>query len=693
MSNWYGWASLGGQLAGGQPIVAQNADGRLEVFAEVPGASGPELGHAWQLTPNGAWSGWDSLGAPTSMQYLGGSAIARNADGRLEAFARVGLMSTGALWHVWQTAPNGGWSTWDNLGGGIGPHVVVVGQNQDGRLEVFAGNTTGALQHIWQTSPGGAWSAWGDLGNPPGASLTQLMAVGHNQDGRLEFFGIASGGALWHIWQTAPNGGWSAWDLIGAPSGVTLGEIVVGTNADGRQEVFAIGNNALWHVWQTAPNGGWSNWGSLGGPPAATWLQSPAVGLNADGRLELFVLSQHDAVWHIWQTAPGAGWSGWDSLGGQPGSGPAVGQNADGRLEVFVEDAATSGPHAAWHRWQMVPNGGWSEVDPGWTTGGPAEAVSALALRPGGDLLAAGATGVWRSQDHGTSWTKVSTTLLGGSMSASPGGQVWAVSRDGKQVLESADDGATWTVRYSTASPGHLNSVLADPNAPTTIWVGMCATDNLAQVIRSTDGGATWTPLLPSSLRGGGGLSPTNAGPMAAATPLANLVLAGAQYYHGGGVLKTPDGGATWTLAYSDTYSPLAGASAVAVGGSSVASARVYAGLNVMQAGSLVRSDDGGATWSDLSGGLPIRSTTAGGVVANVALDPAHPDAVFIAMSDIASPPTTGVFASADGGHTWTEVSHLAPRVSGADGLLRDGATRMLYAATDQGVYVYSLAP
>jgi hypothetical protein len=40
----------------------------------------------------------------------------------------------------------------------------------------------------------------------------------------------------------------------------------VGQNADGRIEVFARGGNgALWHIWQTAPNNGWSGWASLGG--------------------------------------------------------------------------------------------------------------------------------------------------------------------------------------------------------------------------------------------------------------------------------------------------------------------------------------------------------------------------------------------------------------------------------------------
>jgi hypothetical protein len=41
---------------------------------------------------------------------------------------------------------------------------------------------------------------------------------------------------------------------------------VCGRNEDGRLEVFARGtDNALWHIWQTAPNNGWSSWASLGG--------------------------------------------------------------------------------------------------------------------------------------------------------------------------------------------------------------------------------------------------------------------------------------------------------------------------------------------------------------------------------------------------------------------------------------------
>jgi len=89
MSGGTGWTSLGGQLSGGTPAVAQNFDGRLELFAPSAGPPAPELVHIWQTSPNSGWSGWSSLGAPPG-QFISGIAVGRNADGRLEAFVRVG---------------------------------------------------------------------------------------------------------------------------------------------------------------------------------------------------------------------------------------------------------------------------------------------------------------------------------------------------------------------------------------------------------------------------------------------------------------------------------------------------------------------------------------------------------------------------------------------------------------------------
>jgi hypothetical protein len=101
----------------------------------------------------------------------------------------------------------------------------------------------------------------------------------------------------------------SGWESLGG----NVAQPVVGSNADGRLEVFGIGaDGALWHIWQWRPGGDWSEWASFGGsfdPAGDTGLIRPAVGTNADGRLEVFLRGPDGRLWHTWQLAPNDGWS------------------------------------------------------------------------------------------------------------------------------------------------------------------------------------------------------------------------------------------------------------------------------------------------------------------------------------------------------------------------------------------------
>ena len=281
---------------------------------------------------------WLTLG----FGIVGKPVVALDSSGQLNAFV---IGDDGALWTIRQQV-SGGWDDWQSLGGNV--DLLAVGTNQDGRLEIFArGTKDKALWHIWQTSPSGGWSWWDSRGG-----RIDLLAVSRNQDGRLEVFARGlDDKALWHIWQTAPNNGWSGWGSLGGE----IDLLDVGMNKDGRLEVFARGmDQALWHIWQTAPNNGWSGWASLGGI-----IDLLTVGSNQDGRLEVFARGMDKALWHIWQTAPNNGWSGWASEGGVIEQ-LTVGSNQDGRLEVFVGGA----DQALWHNWQTAPNNGWS----GWAS-------------------------------------------------------------------------------------------------------------------------------------------------------------------------------------------------------------------------------------------------------------------------------------------------------------------------------------
>ena len=144
-NGWAGWHSLGEPPGGFFALaLGANADGRLELVAPAAFAGGDqEIWHRWQSTPGGGWSGWSSLGTAGGGELLTSvPVLARNADGRLELFVVAG---DGAVWHRWQTAPNNGWSPWANLGSKAGGFADLgVGTNADGRLELFA---TAAERH------------------------------------------------------------------------------------------------------------------------------------------------------------------------------------------------------------------------------------------------------------------------------------------------------------------------------------------------------------------------------------------------------------------------------------------------------------------------------------------------------------------------------------------------------------------
>jgi hypothetical protein len=339
--------------------VGRNADGRLEVF--YIDANG-EIRHIWQTSPNGTWSAAALLSKLANASYYSSLAVDSNVDGRLEVFT----IAEEALWHIWQTTAGGNWyNTWFSSGKPPGINLDYQAdpmqvRNADGRLEVFVPGSDRALWHIWQTTPNGTWSSWASLGTPSNMQSSPGPIAGKNADGRIEVFVVGSDDALWHIWQTTAGDGWyKSWFSSGKPSASAgvLGVDVI-QNADGRLEVFAVGTDgAFWRIWQNVPNGTWNQWTSLGTPSNMQLDTGPTVVKNKDGRLEVLIVGSDGALWHTAQVAPGKDWNDWASLGALPNKnlsfGPVVSENSDGRLEVFIASG-----NELWHAWQ-VTTGSW----------------------------------------------------------------------------------------------------------------------------------------------------------------------------------------------------------------------------------------------------------------------------------------------------------------------------------------------
>ncbi len=278
-------------------------------------------------------------------------------------------------------------------------------------------------------------------GGGGGDMLEPNVAVGTNLDGRLEVFARAGQQQIVHSWQGGTHGGWSSWADLGGTLG---GEPVAARNQDGRLELFAVGSDGHgYHQWQTAPNGGWSGWWPLGG----TLRPGLAVGTNPDGRLELFGIGSDGQLWHQWQKAPNGGWSGWWPMGGQVLDAMAVENNADGRLEVFVRGM----DRQLWHQWQQ-PNGGWSGF---WPMAGQFASDPAVARNADGrlEVFGVGADGqVWHGWQVAPNGGWSGFFPLGGSAGSVP---TVGHNQDGRlEVFVRGSDGKLYHSWQSANGPG-----------------------------------------------------------------------------------------------------------------------------------------------------------------------------------------------------------------------------------------------
>jgi hypothetical protein len=288
---------------------------------------GGDLWHTFQSKPGkGPWAAWKNLGSPSKSVKINRIGVGRNSDGRLEVFATGAVWPTinpeEGIWHIWQQKPNKEtWSKWASMGKPKGVNTLtnlpaVVSRNIDGRLEIFV--TRHSLWHMYQSKPSiGPWIGWGKMGNPTNTSLNLIpVAVGQNSDGRLEVFAVDyfngkdySKGSLWHRYQPKPSRGpWTNWDSLGKPGNVPLmHEPIVERDSNGCLVVFAISfESSIWYRYQTEPKKGpWSSWNNLGKPPASGISNIYAVGKNKDERLEVFVKGVgngiNDDLWHNWQ--------------------------------------------------------------------------------------------------------------------------------------------------------------------------------------------------------------------------------------------------------------------------------------------------------------------------------------------------------------------------------------------------------
>ena len=312
-------------------------------------------------------------------------------------------------------------------------------------------------------------------------------------------------------------------------------------------------------------------------------------------------------------------------------------------------------------------------------------------------LYAATSGGVLKSTDGGVSWNATGLTAA----------SVFALAIDYQipttlyaarygEVLKSTDGGGTWNlvlVKNEYWGTGTFRDLAIDPENPAILYALVnysTPEQEFGEVLKSTDGGASWSIAILGS--GWWDSSPFGMvvlwhlaiAPQTTQTPTTVYVAGIRSESIYGSVFKSTDGGESWIEL---TITPSPSLHDLAIG--PLNPATLYAAFPVA---GVDKSMDGGATWSAVNNGL-TDTLLAYGVtpgVLTMAIDPVIPTTLYGGTS-------IGVFKSTDGGASWnptglfqhsplSSVSLGPTRVIG--GTVATGTVTLVTAAPAGGITV-----
>ena len=341
-------------------------------------------------------------------------------------------------------------------------------------------------------------------------------------------------------------------------------------------------------------------------------------------------------------------------------------------------------------------------------------------------------SGMWRSEDDGATWSAAfehmpSTSIGDVAVAPSNPDIVWVgtgeanifrASMAGVGIYKSMDAGKTWQ-HMGLSDTQTISRIIVHPTDPNIVYVAASGhewTDNeMRGVFKTTNGGSTWTKIYYKSPRTGAidlVMDPKDPNTLYAAMwqrirrkwsdPRVE------PGYKEGGIVKTTDGGKSWTdssaglpapefrgrigidisrsnpqvlYAFLDNYE----IGNVPPPGSRDAYGRLMPqGAGFIKGADIYRSDDAGKTWKQTSRydqattrALDSHSGTYGWVFGQIRVDPVNPDTIYTMG--------LGLNVSRDGGKTF---SRMGGTHGDHHGLWIDPAnTNILYNCNDGGFY------
>jgi photosystem II stability/assembly factor-like uncharacterized protein len=241
---------------------------------------------------------------------------------------------------------------------------------------------------------------------------------------------------------------------------------------------------------------------------------------------------------------------------------------------------------------------------------------------------------------------------------------------------------------YLENASGRITGVAAHPLDPQTLFVATAG----GGVWRTRDGGTTWTALTDDQatlFTGAVAIAPSSPNVVYAGTGEANMGPSKRErhnIYYGRGILRSGNGGDTWTLTGADAFDRRTISRLVvdpqdpntvyaAVGAQSVNGLAGETGI--------LKTTDGGLNWTNTT-----RALTSTAAYSDLVMDPFDRLVLFAAIgqpdgADGDGINRNGVYATSDGGLTWSSIYYPATSLTGRVALAVSRAyPSVLYAAS-----------